>query len=115
MGLLNYKDVGELTRTAALTKTKDTESVEEYTIKHLSFHNGMALGFNKPDRLLTSVELLVAWSQEELKNTFGDKFKKRTVGKEQILEFGKQPPGRQMIAVMDGNGNVRSVRFSKTK
>lgn len=115
MGLLNYKDVGELTRTAALTKTKDTDEVEEYTVKYLSFHNGMTMGFSKPDRLLTSVELLVTWSMDDVKNTFGEKFKKRTVGKQQTLEFSKQPPGRTLIAVMDGNGNIRSVRFTKTK
>lgn len=115
MGLYSYKDVAELTRMAALTKTKDSDDGEEYTIKYLSFHNGMAMGFNKPDRLLSSVELLVTWSLEDVKNTFGDKFKKRTVGKQQILEFSKQPPGRRLTAVMDGNGNIRSVRFSKSK
>ncbi|MFN0109911.1 MAG: S1C family serine protease [Blastocatellia bacterium] len=115
IGLYSQKDVIELTRSAALTKTKDTDDVEEYSIKYLSFHNGMTMGFNKPDRLLTSMELLVTWSLDDVKNTFGEKFKKRTVGKEQILEFSKQPPGRQLIAVMDGNGNVRAVRFSKTK
>ncbi len=112
IGLYNYKGVAELTRTAAMTKTKDTDETEEYTVKYLSFHNGMTIGFSKPDRLLTSVELLVTWTLEEVKNTYGEKFKKRTSGNQQILEFSKQPPGRQLIAVMDGNGNVRSVRFS---
>ncbi len=115
IGLYDYKGVAELTRTAAMVKTKDTDDTDEYTVKYLSFHNGMTIGFNKPDRLLTSVELLVTWTLEEVKNTFGEKFKKRTSGNQQILEFSKQPPGRQLIAVMDGNGNVRSVRFSKTK
>ncbi|MEK7833793.1 MAG: trypsin-like peptidase domain-containing protein [Acidobacteriota bacterium] len=115
IGLLSFKDVGELTRTAALSKTKDTDADEEYTIKYLSFHHGMAMGFGKPDRLLNSVELLVTWSLDDVKNTFGDKFKKRIVGNQQILEFSKQPPGRKLAAVMDGNGNVRSVRFTKTK
>lgn len=114
IGLLSYKDVGELTRMAALSKTKDTDAVEEYTIKYLSFHHGMAMSFSKPDRLLSSVELLVTWSLDDVKNTFGEKFKKRTVGKQQILEFSKQPPGRKLVALMDGNGNVRSIRFTKT-
>ncbi len=115
IGLYDYKGVAELTRAAALTKSKDSDSVEEYTIKYLSFHHGMTLGFNKPDRMLTSVELLVNWTLEEVKNTFGQKFKKRTVGKQEVLEFSKQPSGRELIAIMDGNGNVRSVRFAKTK
>ncbi len=114
IGLLSYKDAGELTRMAALSKTKDTDAVEEYTIKYLSFHHGMAMSFSKPDRLLSSVELLVTWSLDDVKNTFGEKFKKRTVGKQQILEFSKQPPGRKLVALMDGNGNVRSIRFTKT-
>ena len=115
IGLYNYKGVAELTRAAALTKTKDSDSVEEYTVKYLSFHHGMTIGFNKPDRLLTSVELLVNWTLSEVKNTFGDKFKKRTIGKQQVLEFSKQPSGRELTAIMDGNGNVRAVRFAKTK
>lgn len=115
IGLYTNKEVGELTRSAALVKTKDTDEVEELTIKHLSFYTGMTLSLSKPDRLLTGVELLVTWSIDDVKNTFGDKFKKRTVNKQQILDFGKLPGGRQLIAVMDGNGNVRSVRFTKSK
>ncbi len=115
IGLYNFKEVGDQTRTAALVKTSDSDEAEEFTIKYLSFRSGLAMSFAKPDRLLTSVELLVTWSVEDLKNTFGDKFKKRTVNKQQILDFGKLPGGQQVIAVMDGNGNVRSVKFTKAK
>ncbi|MCI0664564.1 MAG: S1C family serine protease, partial [Acidobacteria bacterium] len=115
IGLSNIDEVQELTRTAALTKTKDKDNFEEYTIKYLSIYTGVAMNFNKPERLLSSVELLVNWSVTDLENTFGDKYKKRTVANEKILDFGKLQSGKQLIAVMDGNGNVRSVRFSKAK
>ena len=115
LGLITTREVGELTRTAAIVKTKDTEEIEEYTIKHLSSFHGLAMSFSKPERLLTSVELLVAWSVTDLENYFDKKYKKRTVGKEKILDYGKLPTGRQLIAVLDGNGNVRSVRFTKAK
>lgn len=115
IGLYTSKEVNELTRAAALVKTKDTDEAEELTIKYLSFYTGMTLSLSKPDHLLTSVELLVTWSMEDLKNTFGEKFKKRTINKQQVLDFGKLPNGRQLVALTDGNGNVRSVRFTKTK
>lgn len=115
VGLYTIKEVTDLTRTAALVKTKDTDEAEEYTIKYLSFYSGLAMTFNKPDRLLTSVELLVTWSIEDLKNTFGEKFKKRTVGNQKILDYGKLPTSQTMVAILDGNGNVRSVRFAKAR
>lgn len=115
VGLYTIKEVTDLTRTAALVKTKDTDEAEEYTIKYLSFYSGLAMTFNKPDRLLTSVELLVTWSTEDLKNTFGEKFKKRTVGNQKVLDYGKLPTGQTMVAILDGNGNVRSVRFAKAR
>ena len=114
IGISTAKEATELMRSAALAKTKDTDTAEEYTVKYLSFHTGLTMSFAKPDRLLNSVELLVTWSIEDVKNTFGNKFKPRTVGGQKILDFGKQSTGQQLIAVMDGNGNVRSVRFSKT-
>lgn len=113
LGLITTREVGELTRTAAIVKTKDTEEIEEYTIKHLSSFHGLAMSFSKPERLLTSVELLVAWSVTDLENYFDKKYKKRTVGKEKILDYGKLQTGHHLIAVLDGNGNVRAVRFSK--
>jgi hypothetical protein len=115
IGKSTTKETAELMRTAALGKTKDTDDAEEYTVKYLSFHTGLAMSFSKSDQLLTSVELLVTWSVEDVKNTFGDKFKKRTVGGQKILDFGKLPSGQQLVAVMDGNGNVRAVRFTKAK
>ena len=115
IGLYTNKEISELTRAAALVKTKDTDETEELTIKYLSFYTGMTLSVSKPDRLLTGVELLVTWSMDDLKNTFGEKFKKRTINKQQVLDFGKLPSGRQLVALMDGNGNVRSVKFTKAK
>jgi len=115
IGLYTNREVAELTRTAALVKTKETDTAEEYTIKYLSFYIGLALSLNKPDRLLTSVELLVTWSIDDVKNTFGDKFKKRTIGNQKILDYGKLPTGQNLVAILDGNGNVRSVRFSKSR
>lgn len=115
VGLYTTKEVNDLTRTAGLVKTKDTDEVEEYTIKYLSFYSGLAMSFSKPDRLLTSVELLVTWSMEDVKNTFGDKFKKRTVGNQKVLDYGKLPTGQTLVAILDGNGNIRSVRFKKSR
>ncbi len=115
LGLYTTREVGELTRTAAVIKIKDTDEVEEYTIKHVSSFSGLTMSFSKPERLLTSVELLVKWSVTDLENYFDKKYKKRTVGKEKVLDYGKLQNGQQLIAVLDGNGNVRAVRFSKAK
>jgi hypothetical protein len=115
IGLNTMQDVADLTRTAAVIKSKDTDTFEEYTIKFLSFYSGLTMNFNKSDRLLTGVELLVTWSVTDLENTFGNKYKKRAEGSRKILDFGKLPTGKQLIAVLDGNGNVRSVRFTKAK
>lgn len=115
IGITTTKDVGELLRTAALVKTNDTDETEEYTVKYLSFYSGLTMNFSKPERLLNSVELLVTWSMDDVKNTFGGKFKTRTVGNQKILDFGKLPTGRQLIAIMDGNGNVKAVQFTKAK
>ncbi len=115
LGLYSTTDVDELTRTAAVIKSKETDATEEFTIKYLSFYSGLSMSFGKPDRLLTSVELLVNWSIDDLKNTFGDKFKKKVVDNRQVLDFGKLQTGKQLIALLDGNGNIRSVRFTKMK
>lgn len=114
IGITTTKEVTELMRAAALVKTSDTDSAEEYSVKYLSYHTGLTIRFSKPDRLLNSVELLVTWSIEDVKNTFGNKFRTNTVKGQKILDFGKQPTGQQLIAIMDGNGNVRSIRFSKS-
>jgi S1-C subfamily serine protease len=112
---LTATEVSELTRTAAVIKTRDTDDADEYTIKYLSSYMGLAMTFSKPERLLTSVQLRVNWSVSDLENTFGGKYRKRDVGKEKILDYGKLPTGNKLIATMDGNGNVRSVTFSKGK
>jgi len=71
--------------------------------------------FTKPEHLLTGVEMLVNWSVVDLENTFGNKYKKHTVGKEKVLDYGKQQTGKKLVATLDGNGNVRSVKFTKAK
>jgi hypothetical protein len=71
--------------------------------------------FTKPEHLLTDVEMLVNWSVVDLENTFGNKYRKRTVDKEKVLDYGKLETGKKMVATLDGNGNVRSVKFTKAK
>ena len=115
IGLTSITDAFELTRTAAAYRTKDSDSSEEYTIKYLDFYSGLTMGFSKPERILSSVELLVNWSESELKNTFGDNFRRRKVGNRKILDYGKLESGRYLVAELDGNGNIRSVKFSKGK
>ena len=115
IGLTSMADAFELTRTAAASKTKESDNNEEYTIKYLDFYSGLTMGFNKPEKILTSVELLVNWSEAELKNAFGANFRRRKVGNRKILDYGKLESGKYLVAELDGNGNVRSVRFSKDK
>ena len=115
INLINATEVSQLTRTAAVIKSKDTDASDEYTIKYLSSVIGMTMTFNKPERLLTGVEMLVNWSLTDLENTFGGKYRKRAVGKEKILDYGKLQGGRALVALLDGNGNVRSVKFTKAK
>ncbi|HKQ73859.1 MAG TPA: trypsin-like peptidase domain-containing protein [Blastocatellia bacterium] len=115
INLINASEVAQLTGTAAVVKTKETDDAEEYRIKYLSSFAGMAMTFSKPERLLTGVEMLVNWSVTDLENTFGAKYKKRTVGKEKILDYGRLQSGHTLVALLDGNGNVRSVKFTKAK
>ena len=115
INLINASEVAQLTSTAAVVKTKETDDAEEYRIKYLSAFTGLGMTFNKPERLLTGVEMLVNWSVTDLENTFGNKYKKRTVGKEKTLEYGKLQDGHTLVALLDGNGNVRSVKFTKGK
>jgi hypothetical protein len=115
LDLLTATDVSEQTRTAAVVKTKDTDESDEYTIRYLSSYMGLSMTFSKPERLLTSVQLRVTWSVSDLENTFGGKYKKRTVGKDKILDYGRLAAGQKLIATLDGNGNVRAVTFSKSK
>jgi hypothetical protein len=115
IGRYSIREVADLTRLASAPKTKETAVAEEYTIKYLSFYSGLTLGFSKPDLTLTSVELLVNWSVEDLERTFGERYKKKTVGGHKYLEFKTQEDGKQVIAALDNSGAVRSVRFSKAK
>ncbi len=115
IGLLTTADVAEQTRTAAVIRSKDSSDSEQYSIKYLSFYSGLAMDFSKPDHLLTGVELLVTWSLEDVKNTYGNKFKRRTVAGQKVLDYGRLATGHQLIATLDGNGNVQSVRFTKAK
>ncbi|MGH9940459.1 MAG: S1C family serine protease [Blastocatellia bacterium] len=115
LNLITTREVAELTSTAAAIKSKETDGAEEYTIKYLSSLTGLAMTFSKPERLLTGVEMLVNWSVTDLENTFGGKYKKRTVGKEKLFDYGRLQTGHNMVATLDGNGNVRSVKFTKGK
>lgn len=116
IGHYGVREVADLTRVAPPVKTRETAAEEAYTIRYLSFYSGVTLGFSKPDRILSSVELLVNWSVEDLERAFGDKYKKKTgADGKKYLEFKKQDDGRQVIAALDAHGLVRSVRFSKTK
>lgn len=115
LNLITATEVAQLTSTAAVVKSKETDDAEEYRINYLTSITGLAMTFTKPEQLLTGVEMLVNWSVVDLENTFGNKYKKRTVGKEKILDFGKAQAGHKLIATLDGNGNVRSVKFTKTR
>ncbi len=115
VNLINATEVAQLTRAAAVIKTKETDDAEEYKIDYLTPNIGLAMTFTKPEHLLTGVEMLVTWSVADLENTFGEKYKRRTVGKEKILDYGRLQTGLRLVATLDGNGNVRSVKFTKAK
>src|SRR5262245_43703919 len=115
INLINASEVAQLTSTAAVIKSKETDDAEEYKINYLTSVSGLAMTFTRPEHLLTGVEMMVNWSVVDLENTFGDKYKKRTVGKEKVLDYGKLQTGKKLVATLDGNGNVRSVKFSKAK
>jgi hypothetical protein len=115
INLINATEVAQLTTTAAVIKSKETDDAEEYKINYLTPFIGLAMTFTKPEHLLTGVEMLVNWSVVDLENTFGNKYKKRTVGKERVLDYGKLQTGQHLVATLDGNGNVRSVKFTKAK
>jgi S1-C subfamily serine protease len=115
INLINAAEVAQLTSTAAVVKSKETDDAEEYKISYLTSYSGLAMTFTRPEHLLTGVELLVTWSVSDLENTFGDKYKKRTVGKDKVLDYGKLQTGQNLVATLDGNGNVRSVKFVKSR
>jgi S1-C subfamily serine protease len=113
IGRTTFGEVRELTRTAALVLTGNDTTIESYTIRHLSYHHGMTLHFTLPDRLLTTVDLLVTWTEEDLRNTFGPKFKRRTLGEQRILDYGRLETGRSLVAYLDRVGNIRTLRFTR--
>jgi S1-C subfamily serine protease len=115
LNLINATEVAQLTSTAAVIKSRETDNTEEYRINYLTPVIGLAMTFTRPERLLTGVEMLVNWSVVDLENTFGNKYKKRTVGKEKVLDYGRLQTGQNLVATLDGNGNVRSVKFTKAK
>lgn len=108
IGLLTATDIDTLTRAAAVDKTDF-----RYTIRFLSYQYGVALTFSQPDRILTSVDMLVNWSVDDLRNTFGDKFKRRTIDNQRIIDYGQLETGRLLLAILDNNGNVRTIRFTR--
>ncbi len=120
IGIARDTELAELTRTAALIKSKETATTEDYTIPFLSPVIGMTMTLNKADRVLAGVELLVNWTLDDLERAFGNKYKKRTVNGQKLLEFktlkeeGKKA-SQQMVAVQGENGLVRSVRFTRGK
>jgi S1-C subfamily serine protease len=115
IGRYRYDDVEEFVRIGSPIKTIDTATAEQYTIKYFSFHQGVAINFHKPDGILESVELLVNWTLADLERAYGDKYKKKTLNGEQILEFKKNEDKRQAHAFFDANGNIRAVRFIRVK
>jgi S1-C subfamily serine protease len=113
IGRTRYDEVLELTRTAELVQTAQDGRNETHTIRYLSYHHGMSLHFSLPDRLLTTVDLLVTWTLDDLRNTFGPKFKRRTLGAQTILDYGRLETGRSLVALLDGSGNIRTLRFAR--
>jgi S1-C subfamily serine protease len=120
IGITRDTELAEMTRTAALIKSKETATTEDYTIPFLNPVIGMTMTLNKADRVLMSVELLVNWTIDDLERAFGEKYSKRTVNGQKLLEFktlkeeGKKE-GQKIVAVQDAKGLVRSVRFTKGK
>lgn len=115
IGKYTYPDIEDLTRTATPLKTIDTSTKEQYTIKYLSFHQGLAMNFRKSDGRLESVDLLVNWTIADLERGYDKKYKKKTIDGEQVLEFKKDEEKRQAYALLDANGNVRAIRFVRAK
>jgi Trypsin-like peptidase domain len=120
IGVVRDFELAEMFRTAAIEKTGETAVTEDFAVKYLTSNIGLALALNKSDRILASVELLVNWSLDDTRRTFGDKFKRRTVAGKDILEFKPQKETDKkvvtnIVATLDGSNNVRSVKFTKSK
>ncbi len=112
LGRLSAPEVDELTRTATVIRQPDDPQGELQTIRFLSHHHGVTLRFSRPDRILTSVDLLVNWSLDDLRNTYGDKFKRRQVAGETVIDYGRHESGRSIVAYPDRHGIIRTVRFA---
>ena len=118
IGVTRDFELADMFRTAAIEKTGETAVTEDFAVKYLTANIGLALALNKSDRILASVELLVNWSLDDTRRTFGDKFKRRTVAGKDILEFKPQKETDKkavtnIVATLDGSNNVRSVKFTK--
>ncbi|HKX33572.1 MAG TPA: trypsin-like peptidase domain-containing protein [Blastocatellia bacterium] len=115
VGMYRRQDVDDLTRTASLVKTRETDMIEEYTIKFVSASNGIIFTFGKTDRLLIGVELLVNWTVADLKNMYGNSYRKKKVNEQTVLDYGKVRGNKYLVAELDATGNVRSVKITKAK
>lgn len=113
IGIMTAAEVDDLTRTAAVVWTGAGQPNEECTIRYLSYHQGMTIRFSQPDRIVTAVEMIVVWSIADLRNTFGDKFKRRMVEGVNVLDYGRLASGKSLLALLDANGNVRTLRFTR--
>ncbi len=118
IGRYGVNELAEMTRIAAVAKVGETSTDLQYKIPHLSFYSGLQFSLRKTDRILSSVELLVDWTVEELKRTFGEKFKKKTEDGRPVLERREKSEDNKTLVIMallDQRGNVRSVRFAKVQ
>lgn len=113
IGIMTAAEVDDLTRTAAVVWTGAGQPNEECTIRYLSYHQGMTIRFSQPDRIVTTVEMLISWSIADLRNTFGDKFKRRMLDGVSVLDYGRLASGKSLLAFLDANGNVRTLRFTR--
>ena len=73
----------------------------------------MTIRFSQPDRIVTTVEMIVVWSIADLRNTFGDKFKRRMIEGVNVLDYGRLASGKSLRAILDANGNVCTLRFTR--
>ncbi|NOT59108.1 MAG: hypothetical protein HOP19_02665 [Acidobacteria bacterium] len=120
IGVMRDFELAELFRSAAIEKTGETAVTEDFGLNHLTSNIGLALALNKSDRILASVELLVNWSLDDVRRTFGDKYKRRKVAGKDVLEFKPQKEEdkkavTKIVATLDASGNIRSVKFTKGK
>ena len=120
IGIMRDTQLADLTRTAWLVKGKETAATEDFTINYLSSVMGMTLTLNKADRVLAGVELLVTWTLDDLERAFGNKYSKRTVGNQTLIEFKTKKEEdrkevRKLVAAVDEKGIVRSVKFTKSR